>query len=477
MAAAIYLSVEDVLGEIKVDFGDEKIKLRTRNSTRDEIFQRIAAERKLTLRFYCFDPVSTTEKLSANRQFPSINALLEWIVNQALEIDLADPTGAATKAIADASTIDARPRDCDPEGGPVRTYRDWHSVPGLRGAGADADLAVLSEILAKEGPDARMRVAHLLKAADQKEALALAARALHDPNAEVVVSAARALAVLGAKFDRGFAAGAVHEALTETSYIELIMPLAQLAGTRSWAVIEPLLESDDASARALGVNALALTRDTRGVARLIDFTRSEDVPLAAQSTMVLGLIGGIEAADRLVALLREDDATLRAPAVRAITLLSGPPAATGRQAIFDAVLREPVGGDIVLALISATYLEPLERMMTDATVSTEARIAVLRTLATVADSGTVRVSAMALQDIDPEVRRDAVMALSSVGNEPAMRHLVRAAGDAEAVVRAAAVEGRRARAGARRSGREGARGGDQYARQARRADREARVDH
>jgi hypothetical protein len=152
MAAAIYLSVEDVLGEIKVDFGDEKIKLRTRNSTRDEIFQRIAAERKLTLRFYCFDPVSTTEKLSANRQFPSINALLEWIANQALEIDLADPTGAATKAIADASTIDARPRDCDPEGGPVRTYRDWHSVPGLRGVGAEADLAVLSEILAKEGP-------------------------------------------------------------------------------------------------------------------------------------------------------------------------------------------------------------------------------------------------------------------------------------------------------------------------------------
>jgi HEAT repeat protein len=264
---------------------------------------------------------------------------------------------------------------------------------------------------------------------------------LHDPNAEVVVSAARALAVLGAKFDRGFAAGAVHEALTETSYIELIMPLAQLAGTRSWAVIEPLLESDDASARALGVNALALTRDTRGVARLIDFTRSEDVPLAAQSTMVLGLIGGIEAADRLVALLREDDATLRAPAVRAITLLSGPPAATGRQAIFDAVLREPVGDDILLALISATYLEPLEHVMTEATVSTKARIAVLRTLATVADPATVPVSAMALQDIDPEVRRDAVMALSSVGNEPAMRHLVRAAGDAEAGVRAAAVEG------------------------------------
>ncbi len=171
----------------------------------------------------------------------------------------------------------------------------------LRGLGAEG-VAVLAQVLADPAAPHRVEVAAALGLLDAKDALAVLAAALRDPEWGVCVAAAQALVVIGP---------------------EAVEPLIRALRQRDWAV------------RQLAAEALGVLGDPRAVAPLLAALGTHDRGVRRAVARALGALGEKRAVDRLLAAGRDEDPRVRRAAAEALGRIGEARATRGLLVLLD----------------------------------------------------------------------------------------------------------------------------------------------
>jgi HEAT repeat protein len=424
--------------------GGDSITLSSNRSTLEEILQRIAEERKVTLRFYCDDPVLKRGTLanltiSAGSLVGALRQLLSedrgFILLNREGKPIGD--GGDTK---DVAAVNIYPKDCSPVDVPVRVFIPEKEHPLLKKAPDEISLEELRVVLKREGPASRRRAADILGIKADEKGIVYAKEALKDENPGVMLAAANALRRLGEKYGSEKVADALYERFREKPYAEFLPIMVELDKEKIWPVIDGLMGQYGQRDEGAIARLLASTNDRRAIRYLsmIAFTGSNEN--STQAIYGIGKIGGPEAATALMRLLREGDALRQARAAQAVYFLRKDEGIDARTEVERMVRDQRVSEALLQALAEASSLEPLEKLMKDPASKPESKMRVLKVLGNQGAEKGIGVISAGLIDKNPQVRLASVEAMRALAVEAAIPHLIRASGDEDVKVRSVAVQ-------------------------------------
>jgi HEAT repeat protein len=420
--------------------GGESISLSSNRSTLEEVLQRIAEETKVTLKFYCNDPSLKQERsVSLRISADSLVKALRQLLSEDYRFALLNREGKPTTDRKDVAAVNIYSKDCTLIDDPVRIFIGERGHPLLRKPLDEISLEDLGAVLKREGPTSRRQAADALGAKADEMGIAYAKEALKDENPGVMLAAVGALRKLGQKYGPEKVAGAVYERFREKPYAEFLPVMVELDKERIWPIIEGLTDQYGEREQGVIVRALVSTNDRRAIKYLSRIATTGTVDNSRQAIYGIGRIGGEEAATILMRLLREGDAQRQARAAQAVYFLPKGEGSAARAEVERIVKGEKVSDVMLQALVEASDLEPLEKLMKDSASKPEPKMRVLKALGNQGMENNIELMGAGLDDKTPQVRIASVEAMGAVAVEAAIPHLIRATEDKDAKVRSAAV--------------------------------------
>jgi HEAT repeat protein len=429
-----------VESNVTVRGGTGSVSFWSNRATLEEILEKIAVEKRVTLRFYCQDPALKQER--ADRRIPadSLENVLRQLLSEGHRFVSFNQEGKPTESGKNVAVLHIYSKECAETDPPVRIFIAEKEHPMLRKPAEQISLEELRDFLKTGGPASRRRVADLLgKKADEK-GIAGAKEALKDENPRVMLAAADALKRLGLKYGMDKVADAIYGRFREKPYAEFLPILAAVDKDRIWPVIDALMDQSGDRERGPILSALLLTNDRRAISYLLRIS-SANIEISKQAIHGVARIGGPEAAVALMRLLREGDASRKAWAAQAIRLLPKADGVEARAEIEKMVREERAPDELLEALAEVSYFEPIERVIKDPASKAELKIRILKALARRGSDNTIEIISRGLDDKSPQVRLASVEGMGAMATEAAIPHLVRATRDQDGKVRSAAAKG------------------------------------
>ncbi len=429
-------------GSVTIGRDGESITLRSNRSTLEEILERIAVEKKVTLKFYCQDPSLKQERAATLRiSAASLEKALRQLLSEEHQFTPLNREGKPVEDWRDIATLNVYSMGCNGTEPPVRIFIAEREHILLRGLPEEISVVELRNVLKTGGPGFRRRAADILGMKADEKGIAPAKEALKDENPRVMFAAANALKRLGQKYGNEQVADAIYERFREKSYAEFLPIMAEVDRNRIWPIIDGLLEQCGERERGIIVRALVLTNDKRAIRYLSRISSAGSMEISKQAIYGMGKIGGPEAAAALMGLLRGGDAWRQAWAAQVVFFLPKEDA-LGVSAEVEKIVREERVTDTLLeALAAISYLEPFEKLMKDPASKAELKIRALKALATKGGEKAIEVMSIGLNDKAPQVRLASVEAMGSLAVERAIPYLIEASQDREAKVRRGAIRG------------------------------------
>ena len=418
------------------------ISILANKSTLEEILERIAAESRITLKFYCQDP-SLNQERAARLKISA--ASLEIALRQLLsEAYLFKPLSREGKPIEDGGDIAAihiYPKRCAETDLPMRVFIAEREHPSLRKLPEETSIEELRDAIKTGGPAVRRRGVVLLGMKADEEGIAPVKEALMDENPQVMFAAVNALNRLGQKYGAEKVADAIYGRFREKPYAELLPIMAEVDRNRIWPMIDALLDLSGEREKGFIARALFLTNDPKAIRYLLRIASTGGMEISKQAIYGIGKIGGPEAATVLLGLLREGDNWRQVCAAQAVFFLPKEDALEVRAEVERIVKEERVSDVLLEALARISYLEPFETVLRDPASKPEQKIRALKALTTKGSENTVNVISLGLNDKVPMVRLASVEAMGSLAVEPAIPYLIKATQDTDAKVRRGAIRG------------------------------------
>ncbi len=428
-------------GKITIRADRKSFLILANRATVEEILDRIAAEKKVNLKFHCQDPSLKLER-PANLRFSenSMVKVLGRLLPGEPKFLLLNREGKTVQD-EDVAFVGVYSKDCSETEPPVRVFVPQTGHPLLSKPPEEISLEELGEVLKREGPASRRRAADILGLKAEEKGIAYARKALRDENPGVMLAAANALKRLGRKYGPEKVAGAVVARFREKPLAEFLPIIAELEKERIWPIVEEMAAQAGEGERKFIIMALSLTNDRRAIeylSRIASVSGKENVKTAVYA---IGKIGGPEASTALIRLLTEGDPQRQARAAQAVHFLTEGDGVEARLTVERLVRDERASDELVLGLVEISYWVPLEKLIKDATVKPDLKIRALRALAERGTDDAVRVMSGALNDENIRVRLASVEAMAAVVADSAIPHLTQATQDKDAKVRRQAVKG------------------------------------
>jgi HEAT repeat protein len=428
--------------EVTINKKGDSLSLGTSGSTLEEILQRIAEARNVTLRFHCDDP-SINQERGGNQTISgdSLVKILQQLLPPDCRFSLLDPNGKETESSKDIASINIYPKGCAGTAPPVRVFvgpreqRLWTKTP------EETLLEELQNALKRQGPSSRRGALDILGIKGDERGIPYAKEGLKDPNLSVMLAAANALRRLGHKFGPEKVGDAIYERFLEKPYADFLPILADVGKDRFFAVIEGLMDQPGEKEKGIMARALLLTRDKRAIKYLSIIASTSSIENSRQAIYAMGRIGGPEAASILLSLLREGDSQQQAMAVQAVSFLPPGEGAEARAEIEKAVQEGRLSDQALQVLVAIPYLEPLEKLMKDPASKPALKVRVLRAMSVGRSEITIKVMSLGLNDEALQVRLATVEAMGASGGDAAIPYLVKATEDKDAKIREAAARG------------------------------------
>ncbi len=428
-------------GSLTVRRQAESLSLRAEKATVEEILQKIADEKKVTLKFYCQDPALNQERAASTKiSADSVLKALRQILPEDYKFVLLDRQGQQTEKVQDIGEMGIFPDACAGKDSPVRIFVAGKEHPLLRKLPQEISVDALGEIIRKEGPVSRRRAAEILRAKNDEKGIPYALEALKDDNYGVMMAGAGALRSLGLKYGPEKVSEAVYARFREKPYPELLPIMAELDKEKIWPMIDGLLGQSGEKEKGVITTALLLTNDRRAIKYLSSIAETS-MENSRQAIHGMGRIGGIEAADALRRLLREDSGQRQAWAAQAVRSLSQGDGLYARSDVEEIVRGEKVSESFLKALVEVSYSEPLLKLMNDPGSKPDQKIRVLNAAGQKGLEKNSEIIKIGLRDPNPLIRAASVDAMGIVVSEEAVPYLIEAAEDKDATVRRAAVKG------------------------------------
>ncbi|OGP66433.1 MAG: hypothetical protein A2170_07850 [Deltaproteobacteria bacterium RBG_13_53_10] len=429
-------------GSVTIRKDGESITIWSNKSTLEEILERIAVEKKVTLKFYCQDPGLKREKAATLRiSAASLEKALRHLLSEEHQFTPLNREGKPIEDAKEVATVNIYPKGCAETDPPVRVFIAEREPSLLRKLPEEISIEELRDVLKRGGPAFRRRAADILGMKADEKGIALAKEALKDENPRVMFVAANALKRLGQKYGAEKVADAMYERFREKPYAEFLPMIAEVDRNRIWPIVDGLMDQSGEREKGIIVRALILTNDRRAIRYLSRISSTGSMEISKQAIYGIGKIGGPEAATALMRLLREGDTWRQAWAAQVVFFLPKEDALEVRAEVEKIVREERVPDALLEALAEISYLEPLEKLMKDPTLKAELKIRALKAMATKGAEKTIEVMSTGLNDKAPQVRLASVEAMGSLAAEPAIPHLIKATQDEDAKVRRGAIRG------------------------------------
>jgi len=420
----------------------ESISLWSNRLTLEEILERLAAEKKVILKFYCQDPGLKHERTPNLRiSGDSIVKVLGQLLSGDHKFTLLNLEGKAIEDGKDIAVVSVYPKECAGTDPPLRVFTPEREHPSMRKPPEEISLEKLRDVLKREGPASRRRAAYTLGMKGDGKAIPYVKEALKDENPEVMFAAADALKRLGQKYGPEKVVGAIYERFLEKPYAEFLPIMAELDKEKIWPILDRLMGQSGEREKGIIARALLLTRDRRAILYLSRIASAGSLENSRQAIYAIGKIGGPEAAAALTKLLREGDAQRQASAAQAVHFLPKGVGLDARAEVEKIAREEGVSDALLQALAEVYYLEPLEKLLKDPTSRPELKVRALKAMAEIGSEKTIGVMSTGLNDKDPQVRVASVEAISAGVAEAAIPYLIKATEDQDAKVRSSAVRG------------------------------------
>jgi HEAT repeat protein len=334
--------------------------------------------------------------------------------------------------------VDIYPEDCQKREHPVRTFMSLKEHPVLNKPPVEITLQELSQILKEEGPSSRAGAVHILKVKREKDGIPLVKEALKDANPQVVLEALNSLERLGKIYGTKDVSDAIFERIQETPYPEFLISLAKLDKERVWPVIDRFIDMNDTRGKNVAARALVLTNDKKAIGYLSKIALSDDTESSQLAIWGISKIDGPEGTDALIKLLKEGNDSRRIFAAQAAYFLPENERAKAQGEVEKIMKGSDVSDEMFFALAKVSYLEPFRSLLTDINVKTSVKIRALKSLAA-GNEKAVDIIGISIDDSNPDVRLEAVNAMSEIATENSIPYLVHATEDKQIEIRKAAV--------------------------------------
>ena len=419
----------------------ESISLWSNGSTLEEIFDRIAEESKVVLKFYCQDPPRDQGLVTFRISGDSIGKVLRQLLSEDHRFTFLNREGKPAENEKEIAAVNIYPKECTGMDAPARIFIAAREHPVLRKPPEQISQEELEDVLKRGGPAARSRAAESLGIKMEERGIMYAMEALSDENPGVMLAAANALKRLGKKYGPEKVVDFLYEGFREKPYPELLFALAELDPAKIWPIIDGSMDQPGGRENATLTRILVVTHDRRAIHYLSKISRASTEENSKQAIYAIGMIGGTEGATLLMGLLRGGDARRQAWAAQAVHFLSEGEGMDARAEVEKMVREEGVSDLLLDALVEEYYLEPLEKLIKDPTSKSELKIRASRAMAERATEKTIEIMGMGLNDDAPQVRSALVEVMKVTGLEEAVPYLIRATVDKDSEVRRAAVRG------------------------------------
>ena len=419
----------------------EALSIWSNRLTLEEILERIAAEKKVTLRFYCQDPGLNRGRTPNLRIWgDSIVNVLRQLLSGDYEFLLFNTDGKAIEDGKDIAIINILPKGCGGTDRPLRVFMAEKDQYLLRKPPEEITYQQLEDVLKRGSPVSRRRAVEILGIKNDEKGIAYVKEALNDDNPGVMFAAATTLNRLGQKYGTDKVSGAIYSRFREKPYAEFLPVIAEIDREKIWPIAERLTEQSGEKEKGLMVRALFLTQDRRAIKYLL-MVANQSIENAKQAIYAIGKIGGAEAVAVLVKLLREGDVERQAWAAQAVHFL--PTDGLVARAEVEEAVRKSRTSDVLLnALVEVDYLEPLEKLMKDAASNPGLKVRAVKAMRSKGSRKTVDIISMGMDEKAAQVVRIAsVEAMGSFALEEAIPHLIKATEDKDAKVKIAAIKG------------------------------------
>jgi len=428
-------------GSVSVSRWGESISLRADRLTLEEILQKIAEERKVTLKFYCEDPALKQEKAPGlTISGDSIVKVLQQLLSGDPKFVLLNREGKPSENGREVATIGIYPMECTGTDHPVRVFVAQREHPLLRKSPEEISVEELRDVLKREGPSSRRRAVEALGMKGDEKGIPYAKEALTDKNERVMLAAATALLKLGQKYGSEKVVDAIYQRFLEKPYADFLFAMVYLDREKIWPLIDGFMDQPRESDWGVIARVLALTNDRRAIKPLLIIAAAGDKESSTQAIYTIGKLGGPEAEKFLLGLLREGDSQRQVAAAQAVHFLPEAEKSDACAEIEKAVRQETVSDAFFYALAGAPCAQALKALIKDPAFKSELKIRVLKSMAQV-KSEDFEVMSMGLSDTAPQVRLMSVELLGAVGTEAAIPYLVKATEHEDPKVRLGAVKG------------------------------------
>ncbi len=409
--------------------------------TLEEILERIAAEKKVNLRFYCQDPGLKHERAPNLRIYgDSTVKVLRQLLPGDYEFILFSADGKPVEDGKNIASINILPKGCSGAGSPLRTFMAEKDLYLLRKPPEEITYEELEDTLKRGSPISRRRAAEILGIKANEKGIAYAKEALKDENPDVMFASVTALKRLGQRYGTHHVTDAIYARFREKPYAEFLPVIAEIDKDKIWPIAEKLTEQSGEKEKGLIMRALFLTKDRKAVKYLLTIA-NQSIEHAKQAIYAIGKLGGPEAVTALIKLLREGDTERQSWAAQAVHFL--PTNGSEARAEVEKAVRKSRVSDVLLnALVEVDYLEPLEKIMKDEASNPALKVRAVKAMGSKGSQRTVEIMSLGIDQKSAQVVRMAsVEMMGSFALEEAIPYLVKATGDKDAKVRIAAIKG------------------------------------
>jgi HEAT repeat protein len=428
--------------ESKITIGKQgEISLWSNKSTLEEILERIAVEKKVTLNFYCQDPGLKQDRsdnltISADSMEKGLRDLLG---NEYSFVRL-DREGKPAEDPKDARSLNIYPKGCALADRPARIFLGEREHPVLRKLPEEISIEELAEILKRGGPVFRRRAADVLGMKGDEKGFGYALQALKDENPAVMLAGANALKRLAQKYEPATAAAAIYSRFLEKPYADFLPIIAEVGKETLWPIVDRLLDGSGDTDIGTIVRSLIITKDRRAVPYLAKISAAS-LDHAKQASYGIASIGGPDAAAALLTLIRQSEVTRRIWAAQAVFFLPKTDGSEVRAEVERMVTQDKVPDSLLQGLAEISYLDPFQKLLKNPDSSPELKIRALSALSAKGTEKAMDTIAVALADESPRVRLASVESMGSMAVDASIPYLTEAYEDKDPQVRVAAVKG------------------------------------
>jgi HEAT repeat protein len=434
----LYMPLEEAEGSIIISSLEKGISFQANNATFEDILQGFADQQKMILKVYCEDPILDSKRTTITLTSTSLRELLTQLLGPRYSISFLNKEGKPAEGDEPVKMVDIYPEDCQKRENPVRTFISLKEHPVLKKPREEITLQELSKIIKDEGPSSRMGAIHIIGLKREKDGIPLVKEALLDKNSQVVLEALNTLERLGRIYGAEEVIDAIFAVLQEKPYPEFLITLAKLDKEKVWPVIDRFIDMQDSRAKNAAARALILTKDKRAIGYLSKIALSDDTENSQLAIWGIGKIDGSEGTEALIKLLKEGKETQRIYAAQAVYFIPENQRAKAQGEVEKIMKGSDVSDEMFLALAKVLYLEPFRSLLTDINVKTSVKIRALKSL-TAGDEKAVDTIGISIDDSAPDVRLEAVNAMSEIATENSIPYLVHATEDKQSEIRKAAV--------------------------------------